>query len=64
MAEVIGVLVSGADKVGVLYYGENQTFRESAQHGVIDGYGLGPAGRFESLEFDSRQVIEGMDSLA
>ena len=36
MAEIIRVRISRTEK-SFLYDGENQTFRESAQHCVIDG---------------------------
>ena len=57
MAQIIRVRISRIEKVGVLYHGEYQAFRESTQHCVIDGYCLGASGIRECLEFDSRQVI-------
>ena len=41
MAEIIRVPISRTEKFCVLYDGENQTFRERAQHCLIDGEGLG-----------------------
>ena len=64
MAEIIQVRISRAEKVRVLYHGEYQTFREHTQHSIIDRYCLEAAGKRESLEFDSRQVLSGNASLA
>jgi len=64
MAEIIRVRIYRTEKVCVLYHGKYQTFRESAQHSVIDRYCLGVADIRECLEFDSRQVIAGNASLA
>jgi len=37
MAEIIQVRISRTEKVGVLYHGKYQTFREHKQHRIIDG---------------------------
>jgi len=41
------------------YHGEEQTFRQKSQHGIVYVQGLRPARKYERLKFDTRHVLSG-----
>ena len=57
MLKFVWIAVQRTVKIYILNHGEQQTFRDGTQDGVVYGQRFRSGREYERLEFDSRQVI-------